>query len=483
MGGRALALKIYNTRTSKLEEFEPLRKGQVGIYVCGLTPQDFTHVGHARAYVVFDTVRRYLVHRGYRVRYVQNYTDIDDKIINRAREANMEPADLAERFMEECEYDFGRLNIQPPDIQPRVTDHIEEILAFVKKLVEDGYAYSTADGSVYFRVRKAKTFGTLTHQKIEEMRVGARVEADEAKEEPMDFALWKGGKPGEPSWDSPWGKGRPGWHTECSAMAVKYLGAQFDIHGGGIDLIFPHHECEIMQSEAYTGKVPFSNVWMHNGHVTLKTLKMSKSLGNFKTVREILETYRAEELRFHLLNTQYRKPIEWDVANLEGDAAAFRRLENTVLELRSRLDGAVRAQDGRQTKVMKGASAMIGAGKRGFGEAMDNDFNTREAIAALFEFVRETNKLLDENEELSIPTLNELNNAFQEMLGILGLKVGQVQETPAVLGQLVEYLLELREEARKRRDFKTADGVRERLKGMGIEVEDGPKGATWKRRR
>lgn len=459
-----------------------MRKGQVGIYVCGLTPQDFAHVGHARAYVVFDTIRRYLAHRGYRVRYVQNYTDIDDKIINRAREANMDPLDLAERFIEECEYDFGRLNIQPPDIQPRVTDHVDEIIGLVKKLVDDGFAYATADGSVYFRVKRARTFGTLTHQKLEEMRVGARIDPDEAKEDPMDFALWKGAKPDEPSWASPWGKGRPGWHTECSAMSVKYLGAQFDLHGGGIDLIFPHHECEIMQSEAFTGKVPFVTYWTHNGHVTLKTEKMSKSLGNFKTVREILNAFRAEELRFHLLNTQYRKPLEWDPANLEGDAQAFRRLENTVLELRSRLRRAKGAQDGKQTKVLKGASAIISAAKRGFGESMDNDFNTRDAIASIFDFVRETNKLLDENDDLSIPTLNELHNAFQEMLSILGLKVGDATGAPEAVGQLVDYLLELREQARKRRDFKTADGIRDRLKEMAIEVEDSPKGPTWKRR-
>jgi cysteinyl-tRNA synthetase len=477
-----MALRIYNTRTSRMEEFEPMRKGQVGIYVCGLTPQDFTHVGHARAYVVFDTVRRYLAHRGYRVRYVQNYTDIDDKIIAKAKEANVDPFELSERFIEECEYDFGRLNIQPPDIQPRVTDHIEEVVDLVRKLVEDGFAYATQDGSVYFRVKRARTFGTLTHQKLEEMRVGARVEADEAKEDPMDFALWKGAKEGEPSWDSPWGKGRPGWHTECSAMAVKYLGAQFDLHGGGIDLVFPHHECEIMQSEAYTGKVPLVRGWMHNGHVTLKAEKMSKSLGNFKTVREILGTYRPEELRFHLLNTQYRKPLEWDPTSLDGDAQGFRRVENTVLEVRDRMRKAAAAQDGRQTRVMKGASAAISKAKQEFAAAMDNDFNTRDAIAVLFEYVRETNKLLEEAEELAVPTLNELNNGFQEMLGILGVKVGEQGEAPAVVAQMVEYLLELREEARRRRDFKTADGIRERLKGMGVEVQDSPKGPTWKRR-
>jgi cysteinyl-tRNA synthetase len=477
-----VALRMYNTRTSKLEEFQPMRAGQVGMYVCGLTPQDFTHVGHARAYVVFDTVRRWLAHKGYRVRYVQNYTDIDDKIIKRAREANVEPSELAERYMEECEYDFGRLNIQPPDIQPRVTEHIDEILELVGKLVDTAYAYATADGSVYFRVKKAKTFGTLTHQKMEEMRSGTRVDADEAKEDPMDFALWKGAKEGEPSWPSRWGKGRPGWHTECSAMAAKYLGGQFDLHGGGIDLIFPHHECEIMQSEAYTGKVPFVNVWLHNGHVTLKEEKMSKSLGNFKTIREVLATFRPEELRFHLLNTQYRKPVEWSPDNLKGDAEAFRRVENTVLELRQRLRKAKGAQDGKQTRVMKGASASIGKAKRAFGDAMDEDFNTRDAIAALFEFVRETNRFLDETEELSVPTLNELMNAFQEMLGILGIRAGEDAGVNEAFLDLVDYLVELREQARKRKDFPTSDSIRDRLGGLGIEVEDGPKGPTWKRR-
>jgi cysteinyl-tRNA synthetase len=452
------------------------------MYVCGLTPQDFTHVGHARAYVVFDTMRRYLTHKGYRVRYVQNYTDIDDKIIKRAREQNVEPSDLAERFIEECEYDFGRLNIQPPDIQPRVTDHIDEIVEMVGRLVEQGYAYRSEDGSVYFRIRKARTFGTLKHQEIEELRVGARIEPDERKEDPMDFVLWKAAKPGEPQWDSPWGPGRPGWHIECSAMSVKYLGPQFDVHGGGIDLIFPHHEAEIMQAEAYTAKVPFVKYWLHNGHVTLKTEKMSKSLGNFKTIREILGQWRAEELRFHLLNTQYRKPLEWDTQNLDGDAAAFRRLENTVLEVRSRLRKARGAQDGKQTRVMRGASAMISKVNQSFTTALDNDLNTRDAIAALFEFVRDTNKLLEEEGELSMQTLNEIHNTYVEILGVLGLKVASAAEAPEIVGGLVDYLLELREQARGRRDFKTADDIRGRMKDLGIEVEDSPKGPTWKRR-
>jgi cysteinyl-tRNA synthetase len=477
-----MVLRVHNTRTGTVEPFEPMRPGQVGMYVCGLTPQDFTHVGHARAYVVFDTVRRWLTHRGYRVRYVQNYTDIDDKIINRAREQNMEPGELAERYIEECEYDFGRLNIQPPDIQPRVTDHIEEIVELVRKLVEGDFAYATGDGSVYFRIKRAKTFGTLKHQKLDDLRTGARVEVDEAKEDPMDFALWKGAKEGEPSWPSPWGPGRPGWHTECSAMAAKYLGGQFDLHGGGIDLIFPHHECEIMQSEAYTGKVPFVRYWVHNGHVTLKDEKMSKSLGNFKTIREVLATYRPEELRFHLLNMHYRSPLEWSSENLERDAQSYRRLENTVLHLRQRLRKAKGAQDGKHTRVMKGASASIAKARTAFGEAMDNDFNTRDALAAIFELVRETNKLLDEGDEVAVPPLNELQNAFHEMLGILGIKVGEGADAPELLGQMVDYFLELREEARKRKDFATADAIRKRLADLSIEVEDGPKGPSWKRR-
>jgi cysteinyl-tRNA synthetase len=416
------------------------------------------------------------------VRYVQNYTDIDDKIINRAREQNVEPEDLAERFIEECEYDFRRLAIQPPDIQPRVTDHIDEIVETIRKLVDDGYAYRSEDGSVYFRVKRAKTFGTLKHQSVEEMRVGARIEPDERKEDPMDFALWKAAKPGEPKWDSPWGPGRPGWHIECTAMSSKYLGAQFDAHGGGIDLIFPHHEAEIMQGEAYTGKVPFVKYWLHNGHVTLKTEKMSKSLGNFKTIREILNDWRPQELRFHLLNTHYRKPLEWDPQNLAGDAQAYRRVENAVLDLRVRLRKAKGEQDGKQTRVVKSASQTIAKAKRVFGESMDNDFNTRDAIAAVFELVRETNKLLEEDAELSIQTLNELHNTFAELLGVLGLTVEEPATEPEVVGDLLEYLLALREKARARRDFKTADEIRDRLRQMGFEVEDSPKGPRWKRR-
>jgi len=477
-----MALMVWNTRSGALEPFEPMKKSLVGMYVCGLTPQDFTHVGHARCYIAFDTIRRYLQMKGYRVRYVQNYTDIDDKIIKRAREQNVDPEDLAERFIEECEYDFGRLNVLPPDIQPRVTDHIDEIIETIRKLVDEGYAYRSEDGSVYFRVKRAKTFGTLKHQSVEEMRVGARIEPDERKEDPMDFALWKAAKPGEPKWDSPWGPGRPGWHIECTAMSTKYLGPQFDVHGGGIDLIFPHHEAEIMQGEAYTGKVPFVKYWLHNGHVTLKTEKMSKSLGNFKTIREILNDWRPQELRFHLLNTQYRKPLEWDVTNLEGDAQAFRRLETAVLELRDRLRKAKGAQDGKQTKVVKSASQVIARARRDFTDAMDNDFNTRDAVAVLFDLVRETNKLLESEQELSMPTLNEVHNTFTEMLGVLGLKVEEPAPEPEILTAMVDYLLDLRERARGRRDFKTADEIRDRLKHLGIEIEDSPKGPRWKRR-
>jgi cysteinyl-tRNA synthetase len=477
-----MALQVWNTRSGKLEPFEPIKKHFVGMYVCGLTPQDFTHVGHARCYIAFDTMRRYLTHKGFRVRYVQNYTDIDDKIINRAREQNVDPEDLAERFIEECEYDFGRLAIQPPDIQPRVTDHMDEIVETIRKLVDDGFAYRSEDGSVYFRVKRALTFGTLKHQSPEEMRVGARIEPDERKEDPVDFALWKAAKPGEPTWDSPWGPGRPGWHIECTAMSSKYLGAQFDVHGGGIDLIFPHHEAEIMQGEAYTGKVPFVKYWIHNGHVMLKAEKMSKSLGNFKTIREILNEWRPMELRFHLLNTHYRKPLEWDPQSLAGDAQAYRRLENAVLDLRGRLRKAKGEQDGRQTRVVKSASQTIAKAKRVFAESMDNDFNTRDAIAAVFELVRETNKLLEDEQELSIQTLNEVHNTFAELLGVLGLTVEEPAAEPEVVGDLLEYLLSLREKARARRDFKTADEIRDRLRQMGFEIEDSPKGPRWKRR-
>lgn len=475
-----MAIRVWNTRTASLEEFKPARAPRVGMYVCGLTPQDFTHVGHARAYVVFDTVRRYLEYRAFRVTYVQNYTDIDDKIIARAKQSGVAPHELAERFMEECDYDFSRLNIRRPDITPLVTDHIEDIVAVVDKLVSDGFAYAAPDGSVYFRVAKARTFGSLTHQKLESMRVGARVDPDERKEDPMDFALWKGAKEGEPSWDSPWGRGRPGWHIECSVMGMKYLGPQLDIHGGGIDLIFPHHEAEVMQSEAYTGKVPFANYWMHNGHVTLSQEKMSKSVGNFRTVREILEEYRPEELRFHLLNTHYRKPLEWSPETLRGDAAGFRRIEKTVLELRARLRRARGEQDGRQTRVMKGASKMTQQVMRAFQESMESDFNTREAIAAVFDFVRETNAFLEKEDDLSMPTLNELHNTFTELLGVLGIAVADQGPSSELVEDLVEYLLELREDARGRKDFKAADAIRQRLAAVGVEIEDSPKGPSWK---
>jgi cysteinyl-tRNA synthetase len=475
-----VAIRVWNTRTASLEEFEPARPPKVGMYVCGLTPQDFTHVGHARAYVVFDAVRRYLEYKGFRVLYVQNYTDIDDKIIARARQAGVQPHELAQRFMEECDYDFARLNIRRPDITPLVTEHIEDIVAVVAKLVDDGFAYPAPDGSVYFRIAKARTFGTLTHQKLEQMRVGARVDPDERKEDPMDFALWKAAKEGEPAWDSPWGKGRPGWHIECSVMGMKYLGPQMDIHGGGIDLIFPHHEAEVMQSEAFTGKVPFARFWMHNGHVTLANEKMSKSVGNFKTVREILEEYRPQELRFHLLNTHYRKPLEWNPDSLRGDAAGFRRIEQAVLDVRARVRRARGEQDGKQTRVMKSASKLTQQVMRAFQEAMENDFNTREAIAAVFDFVRETNAFLEREDDLAIPTLHELHNTYSELLGVLGISVGEEPGSSELVTGLIEYLLELREAARARRDFQAADAIRDRLASMGVEVMDSAKGPSWK---
>ncbi len=476
------AIQLWNTRTASLEEFKPARPPRVGMYVCGLTPQDFTHVGHARAYVVFDTVRRYLEYRGYRVLYVQNYTDIDDKIIARARQAGVEPHELAQRFMEECDYDFSRLNIRRPDITPLVTEHIDDIVAVVAKLVADGFAYVAPDGSVYFRVSKARTFGSLTHQKLEAVRVGARVEVDERKEDPMDFALWKAAKEGEPAWESPWGRGRPGWHIECSVMGMKYLGPQLDIHAGGIDLIFPHHEAEVMQSEAHTGKVPFSHYWLHNGHVTLSAEKMSKSVGNFRTVREILEECRPAELRFHLLNTHYRKPLEWNPESLKGDAGGFRRIEKAVLELRARMRRARGEEHGRVARVMNGGSRMTQHVMRAFQGAMENDFNTREAIAAVFDFVRETNAFLEKESDLPVPTLNEIHNTFTELLGVLGLSVGEEGGSSELAAELVDYLLELREEARERKDFKTADAIRSRLGAFGVEVEDSSEGPTWSRR-
>jgi len=451
-------LRIYNTLSRELEVFEPLEKGHVKMYVCGPTVYDYCHMGHARSYVCFDIIRRYLEFLGYRVTYVQNFTDVDDKIIARANERGEKPESLAEKFIGAYFEDMHRLKVKPATYYPRVTKHIEEIIGVIEKLIADGYAYE-ANGSVYFSVRKAREFGKLSGQSLENMKA---IEVNEDKREPWDFALWKRAKEGEIYWESPWGRGRPGWHIECSVMSMKYLGESFDIHGGGVDLIFPHHECEILQSEAYTGK-KFVKYWIHNGFLTINKEKMSKSLGNFFTIREVLARYEPDVVRFFIAYAHYRSPLDFSDTALEEAKAALKRLRICYANILSAL---ARGSFGKEiVDVAKYRARFI--------ERMDEDFNTREAIAVLFEMVSEINEKI---ERMDMNSLASALHFFDEVSGILGIDF----EGKGSGDKFIELLLEVRNEARKRKDWETADKIRERLRSLGVEVEDTAEGTKWK---
>ncbi len=457
-------LKVYNDLTNRKEEFTPLEPGKVRMYVCGMTVYDLCHLGHARVMVVFDTIARYLRERGYQVDYVRNITDIDDKIINRANE-NCEPFDaLTERFIQAMHEDSAALGVLPPDREPRATAHLPEIIAMVERLIANGHAYAV-EGDVYYSVASFEGYGKLSGKSTEDLRAGARVEIGEKKRDPLDFALWKAAKPGEPAWDSPWGPGRPGWHIECSAMSTCCLGDTFDIHGGGADLTFPHHENEIAQAEGATGK-PFVNYWLHNGFVRINEEKMSKSLGNFFTVREILARYQAEEVRYFILTSQYRSPLNYDDEHLDNARAALTRFYT----------------------ALRGLPAAAPIGDGGYAErfyaSMDDDFNTPEALAVLFDLVRDLNKARGEGEARAATLGAELKR-LGAILGILQddpeayLRGGTVGTGPSD-GE-IETLIQQRLDARKAKDFAEADRIRDELKGKGVILEDGPQGTTWRR--
>ncbi|MEM2869396.1 MAG: cysteine--tRNA ligase [Thermoplasmata archaeon] len=466
-----MVLRVHNTATGELEEFRPVHGNRVHMYVCGPTVYDYCHIGHARSYVAFDTIRRYLEYKGYTVIYIQNFTDLDDKILQRARERGVEPGEISSFFIRAYFEDMDRLNVRRANIHPKVTEHIPEIVEVVKDLVERGYAY-VVDGDVYFSVeKKLDTFGRLSHQRIQDMLVGARVEPDERKRHPMDFALWKKSKPGEPGWESPWGRGRPGWHIECSTMSTLYLGPTLDIHGGGMDLIFPHHESEAMQSEAHTGR-PFCRYWLHNGFINVNKEKMSKSLGNFFTIREILERFDPETLRFFLVSTHYRSQIDFADSLLEEARAAMERLRGAVEALRQApvVDEVAEAS--------KEVEAFIRTVRERFIRGMDEDFNTREAVAALFELASFSNQRLRAG-GLSGGDRKALISAFMELGSVLGIleRRGSEQE---LLEPLVRLLQEIRQEARSRKDYTTSDRIRDRLREMGIIIEDGAQGFRWR---
>ncbi|CAL1239972.1 cysteine--tRNA ligase [Candidatus Methylocalor cossyra] len=464
-------LVIYNTLTRQKEPFVPVDPGKVRMYVCGVTVYDYCHLGHARVMVVFDMVARYLRHLGYEVLYVRNITDIDDKIIQRARERGESIANLTAHFIDAMHQDERALGVLPPDLEPRATGAIADMLTMIQRLLERGYAYLGANGDVYYSVAKFKQYGKLSGKNREDLRAGERVEPGEAKRDPLDFVLWKAAKPGEPAWESPWGPGRPGWHIECSAMAVSCLGQHFDIHGGGMDLQFPHHENEIAQSEGATGE-KFVNVWMHNGFVRLNEEKMSKSLGNFFTVREILARYRPEVVRFFILNSHYRSPLNYSDENLEEANAALVRLY-TALRGLPLPPGTGGADSGEPFRTR-------------FEAAMQDDFNTPEAIAVLFDLAREVNRARS-GSPAEAARLAALLKSLGAVLGLLQadpdhfLQQGTTPAPGGLTAEAIEALIQARLEARRNKRWAEADRIRDELKAQGILLEDGPTGTTWRR--
>lgn len=475
-----MGMYLYNTLTGRKEEFTPVEPGRVRMYVCGPTTYNYIHLGNARPLVVFDTLRRYLEYRNYEVFYVQNFTDIDDKVISRAREENLAPLTIAERYIEEFFKDADALNVKRATLYPRVSQHIDIIIAAIDTLIERGFAY-IADGDVYFEVEKFPAYGRLSKRTPGEMRAGARVEVNASKRNPLDFALWKGACPGEPSWESPWGPGRPGWHIECSTMALKYLGPGFDIHGGGADLIFPHHENEIAQAEAQTG-CTFARFWLHNGFITVNQEKMSKSKGNFFLVRDIFSHFRPLAIRLFLLSTHYRSPIDFDEGGLQAAEKGLERLENTRRLLRAarcQLTGAGGAPAAGTPALVLKADEL----RREFIAAMDDDFNTARALAALYDLAREINSYLNGTTAIDPAFLRTAAITFEqlggEVLGLFGQDSQQVDDE--LLSGLMDLILQIRQEARQRRDWATADAIRDRLKELGIVLEDTPRGPRWKR--
>jgi len=473
-----MGIKIYNTQTRRKEEFRPLREGEVRMYVCGPTVYDYTHIGHARTYIAFDVVRRYLEHRGYTVLMVMNFTDIDDKIIKRANETGEDPKELAEKFLRMFLEDMAALKVKPADIYPRVTEHIGDIIDFIKKLQEKGYAYEGSDG-VYFEVRKFKDYGKLSKIKVEDLVKGARVEPGEGKKNPEDFALWKKAKPGEPKWSSPWGEGRPGWHIECSTMSTKYLGESFDIHGGGSDLIFPHHENEIAQTEACTGH-EWVRYWMHTGFLMVNGEKMSKSLGNFTTIREALKRYDPEVIRLFVLQRHYRSPLDYTEEGMEHAKNNLERLYNTLENIRVAMENAeISFKWG--SEEFEAYEAIRNA-RENFYEAMDDDFNTAEALKAVFEASNAVNRYLTQVETPKESILRKAWEFFRIVSEVFGIFEDYFREEKAgEEEELIKLLIDVRAQLRKERRFDIADGIRDKLKNLGIQLEDTPQGTVWKR--
>ncbi|HIZ19865.1 MAG TPA: cysteine--tRNA ligase [Firmicutes bacterium] len=464
-------MKIYNTLTRQKEELRTIEDGVVKIYACGPTVYNLIHIGNARPLCVFDVLRRYLEWRGWDVRYVQNFTDIDDKIIRRANEEGVPYNVISERYIAEFWKDAEGLNVRRATVHPRATENIDEIEAIISRLIEKGFAYAAENGDVYFRTNHFSQYGKLSHQPLEDLESGARIEVSDLKEDAMDFALWKAAKPGEPSWPSPWSDGRPGWHIECSAMARRYLGETIDIHGGGQDLIFPHHENEIAQSECCNG-VPFAHYWMHNGYINVDNKKMSKSLGNFFTVRDVAEKYGYEPIRFFLISSSYRSPINYNAEIIEQGIAALDRLYNC----RDNLEFALKNAPAEAPSDESGAFASFEQRKQQFIEAMEDDLNTADAIAAVFELARDINIAVAGTPSRAL--CEKASEIFGQLCDVLGLLYSRGQE---VLDADIESMIAARTEARRQKNWAESDRIRDELKAMGIVLEDTPQGVKWHR--
>ena len=464
-------MKVYNTLTRKKEELVPITPGEIKMYACGPTVYNYIHIGNARPLCIFDILRRYLEYRGNKVTFVQNFTDIDDKIIRRANEEHVDFSEISERYIKEFWTDADGLNVRHATVNPKATENIDAIIHIISTLIEKGYAYE-AQGDVYFSTEKFKDYGKLSHQPLEDLEAGARIMVGEVKREPMDFAVWKAAKPGEPAWDSPWGKGRPGWHIECSAMNWRYLGDTIDIHCGGQDLIFPHHENEIAQSECFTGK-PFAHYWMHNGYINVDNVKMSKSLGNFFTVRDVAEKYGYEPIRYLLISAQYRSPINYSTDIIEQCISALNRLYTCRDSLDFELKNASDAEHDGDRAIIDG----FGKYREQFIDAMDDDLNTADAIASIFELVRDINTNVV-GKTPSKALVEGAISVFDELTGVLGLVYNRKTET---LDSDIESLIEARTNARKEKNWAEADRIRDQLKEMGIVLEDTAQGVKWHR--
>ena len=468
-------MKIFNTLTRRKEEFVPLEEGKVKMYVCGPTVYNLIHIGNARPMIIFDTVRRYMEYKGYEVNYVSNFTDVDDKIIKKAIEEGVSAEEISTRYIKECKKDMADMNVKPATTAPQATQEILGMIDMIQTLIDKGYAYPAADGTVYFRVKKFKEYGKLSHKNLDDLQSGFRslkVSGEDQKEDPLDFVLWKPKKEGEPSWPSPWCDGRPGWHIECSVMSKKYLGEEIDIHAGGEDLIFPHHENEIAQSECCNGKI-FARYWMHNGFLNIDNRKMSKSLGNFRTVRQIGEQYDLQVLRFFMLNAHYRSPLNFSADLMEAAKNSLERILEAAGKLSDRKDnGAAENITEEELALLKEAEGFVTK----FEAAMDDDFNTADALAAIFELVKFANTNVDENSSREFA--GGLYEELFKLSDVLGLKIEKKEE---ILDKEIEDLIQERQAARKAKDFKRADEIRDELLKKGIILKDTREGVKWQR--